>query len=208
MKPHHLVLIAAGALVYLVAFATGAIYMTPPSADAPHGIFEYWLERYQTAWSSGIALLGLWFVVRQLQVTALQHRQQMMFNIEPERRALQDIRAYAKELRPLVERGLKASVLERKTLPSFSPERRELLMGQISPAILHSADRVRVAVNEYNQAISSWLAISNQKAPTEQAKVHLQAILSAIEIQDEMTLERWREMQDLLNIDPDTSRHG
>lgn len=68
-------LVACGVAIALLSFWVGAVTVTGAAPEtAPHGIAEYWLERYQTVIASLAALAGAAFVVMQVRETRKQHQ--------------------------------------------------------------------------------------------------------------------------------------
>lgn len=150
----HVVLVAAALYIALLAFAAGGMSVTGVTEQAPHGMVEYWLERYQTLITSIVAIGGVWLVYMQVRGAANQHRAVMRFNIEPERRALDDARLFARSARldlvaeDQVEHLIRS--IEAIRIDRLDAEMRDRIAKHCEPHVIRAADRLDRAIEVFN----------------------------------------------------------
>ncbi|MFP9138677.1 hypothetical protein ACLI1C_15975 [Devosia sp. XGJD_8] len=172
--------------------------MTQTSADMPHGVIEYFIERYQTAIASSVAIVGFVLVLAQLRTAAKQHERVMLFNIEPERRAMEEAEAFAAYLRKEVVQKVAdggVAAKHQRLFTTYSTERRdELLKDKLVYPMLEALNRVILAVGQYN---SLYPFGPDNRDKTEEAFQKVVAALADLEV---ATAHRTRELLSLTQL--------
>lgn len=87
-----------GIAVALLSFWAGAVTVTGVApGTAPHGIVEYWTDRYQTVLASLVALFGAAVVVMQIRENRKQHRANVRLALRNEYDAVASAIAFGEE---------------------------------------------------------------------------------------------------------------
>src|SRR5690554_2671182 len=86
-----LVMIALVIYAFILASVLGSLWGVHPSTDlnVPHGLYEYWINRYQTLIGSGFAILAVAVAVGQINESRRQHAATVKLSFRDELEALQ-----------------------------------------------------------------------------------------------------------------------
>jgi hypothetical protein len=76
---------------FILASVLGSIWGTKPNEniEAPHGAYDYWIERYQTLIGSGFVIFAVAVAVGQVNESRRQHAATMKLNFRDELEGLQ-----------------------------------------------------------------------------------------------------------------------
>jgi hypothetical protein len=92
-------LTACGVLVAMLSFWAGAVTVTGVApGTAPHGIIEYWFNRYQTVIAAFIAFSAALFVVWQIRETRKQHRANIRLALRNELEAVESAEMFGEHM--------------------------------------------------------------------------------------------------------------
>lgn len=209
MKSDYVVLSAAAAYVAFLGFAAGTISAAPVTASMPHGPLEYFLERYQSAWVGGGALIGLAIAGAQLRHSRLQHRTTLQLSTEAERRALREVVEFSEFViasspkKPLNQ--WQVSDLPGAVGHYWDTRQFPLLERELDPELLVIFHKISDRAKEYSEMRKEMF----QKVKTHDDKVLLaryKMVISNAERAVDRAKHRLGELQALVN--PDTPRHS
>lgn len=144
--------------IALLSFWTGAVTVTGvTAATAPHGIIEYWFNRYQTVIAAFVAFSAALFVSQQIRETRAQHRANVRLAMRKEFDALHSAEQHAEAvIRSANDRNLDvAKALLRspisRAFPLIDDRRLERILQHTGDVIPSAFNLLRHRISDYDQ---------------------------------------------------------
>jgi hypothetical protein len=97
MKSNWVFLAFVAVELLLIGLTIGSLTVSGQAADAPHGMVEYWVYRYQTLIVGGGALLGAAMVSAQIREGRKQHEANALRSLRREFEAIDCAELFAKQ---------------------------------------------------------------------------------------------------------------
>ncbi|KQN75084.1 hypothetical protein [Devosia sp. Leaf64] len=151
-------LIACAISIALLSFWMGAVTVTGvTTTSAPHGVVEYWLNRYQTILAAFVAFSAAFFVAQQIRETRAQHRANVRLAMRQEFDALQSAERYGESMiRAAHDRRLDvASALinapASRTFPRMSVRRLERIQQFSGDVVADFVQRLLDEIADYER---------------------------------------------------------